>query len=925
MTVDEGRPLVRAFAPQEYETAARIEALAVAPDGTLQAAAGSDVITYDGARFDRIATTIPHIRALAASGDGARIYVGGDDLLGVIERGTFRSLAESLPSGAAPLGHVGAIATVGRDAWFAVEGKLLRLHERTLSVIGLDGPVALLPAADGLYVQRVGEGLFRIDGERIAAISNDPLLTDAPLAAVFPASDGLIAVSRRLGLIRLEAGRARIVDEGLAATLGADGAVSAARLPSGGFVIALSTGEILVTDSEGAIESRHALPGGAVSATTLDRDGSLWAATAQGLVQLPMLGAVTRFDEADGLPSASFAALTRHHGTLVLAAESGLYTLRPGAPDGTSRARFAKLPGNVSRPSDLLVSGGTLYAAGGDGIWRVETAGAVRVHVSRHAIVDLSPWSLDSDVVLAASASGLTVLRREDERLVEVKTFKNVGEVRSIVDDPETGIWLGTAAHGILRVIPAPGGSSWDEAKVTTYEAPGPVVVGVAPGGIFAVGPSRLYRYEATADAFRPDDRFSFDGAPLSRLWPVALAGPQRFWTAASVDPRGSDFPLARVERVAGGVWKLLPAPAPILEGLGPAGAAPILFDATGEDEVVWAGGVGAIYRIRSGELRRVPPRPMLSLYRAVRSDRAEEPERFAFGAPSLLPGSGMQYRWRLEGRDDAWSEWSASRQAEFASLPSGAYRLEVEARDRAGASAAPVSVRFRIPAPPWRSWWALSAYGLAAAALLWGALRLRKQRRDLALGEDEEVPEVEIEETDRGRGRLPSRQDAFSLTAVLRDVESTFAPQARERGIGFVVATRDLPQAPVLGDAQRLRQALEHVIGGALRVTERGEIRLTVIGELRSGLVHFAVSDTGPGFVPDEPEAQAVQTMSQGIVELLGGRLDVASQPGEGSTAHFSIVLQESSEETSEPDAARTWPQAPRIAPAPKRRPPAS
>src|SRR5262245_55482574 len=95
MTVDEGRPLVRALAPQEYETAARIDALAVAPDGTLLAAAGSDVITYDGARFDRIATTIPRLRALAASGDGARIYVGGDDQLGVIERGTFRSLGES--------------------------------------------------------------------------------------------------------------------------------------------------------------------------------------------------------------------------------------------------------------------------------------------------------------------------------------------------------------------------------------------------------------------------------------------------------------------------------------------------------------------------------------------------------------------------------------------------------------------------------------------------------------------------------------------------------------------------------------------------------------------------------------------------------------------------------------------------------------
>src|SRR5262245_58086827 len=149
-----------------------------------------------------------------------------------------------------------------------------------------------------------------------------------------------------------------------------------------------------------------------------------------------------------------------------------------------------------------------------------------------------------------------------------------------------------------------------------------------------------------------------------------------------------------------------------------------------GEDEVVWAGGYGALYRIRASELRKVPPRPMLSVSRAEPS-RGSEPVRFTFGAPSLLPGSGMEYRWRLEAFDDAWSAWSVSREAVFSSLPTGSYRLEVEARDRTGTAAAPASAGFRIPTPPWLSWWAWSGYALLAAAVYWGAVRLRVARSE--------------------------------------------------------------------------------------------------------------------------------------------------------------------------------------------------
>jgi signal transduction histidine kinase len=1004
MAVDEGRPLVRAFSPSAYDGATDIEALAVAPDGMLLAAAGGDVVTYDGACFDRIETPIPRLHALAVSDDGARIYVGGDDRLGVIERGdsgrwSFQPLVDALPTAARPLGRIAAIATSGQDAWFAAEGKLLRLRGRTLSVIPLEGgtTAAIVRGADALYVQRAGEGLFRIEGDRVAAVSNDRLVTEAPIVGVFPVSGGLVVAQHRQGLVRIEAGRARVANTALAALAEAEGVIAAVRTASAGFVLRTSRGEIVVTDPEGRIENRHVLSGGGPSAMTIDRDGSLWVATSEGLVQISMLGAVTRFDAGDGLPRSSFTALVRHRGSLIVAAADGLHALRPGTRDGTTRASFVKLPGDLPQPADLLVAGGDLYASGAGGIWLVEPSGTVQIYATAGRFTDLASSSLHPDTLLAGGEGGLTVLRREGERLVLVRAFKDFGEVRSILDDPETGIWVGTTSKGIHRIVlPAGSGTSgWSGARTTTYDAKsdrigesgGPFIVGLAPGGPIAIGQSRLYRYEATADAFRPDDRFAFDGVPASRLWPVAIAGPQRFWASASFDVRRSSFPLARVERVAGGLWKVLPAPAPVLEGLDFAGASPILLDAMGEDEVVWAGGYGELYRIRAAEIRRVPPRPMLAFSRATPLSRQRQPVRFSFGAPSLLPGSAMEYRWRLEAFDDAWSAWSASREAVFSSLPTGAYQLEVEARDRTGTAAAPTSARFRVPTPPWLSWWAWSGYALLAGVAYWGAVKLRAARSDAerdrleqlvaertseAAAAREAAEEAEraksrflarmgeqlkppldkilgfaqtlardpdlaakhrenlgavhasgkrllalIEEiSDLARvqeGSVELRDDAFSLTALIRDVETAFVAQSRERGPSFVVATRDLPHGPVVGDARRLRQVLEHLVGGAMQGTERGEVRLKVIGHPRSEMVHFAVSDTGAGVIPDEPEAELGLSLSRRIVELLGGRLEIASQPGEGTTAHFSILLPESAEESPRPVLARRPLDAPR------------
>ena len=133
---------------------------------------------------------------------------------------------------------------------------------------------------------------------------------------------------------------------------------------------------------------------------------------------------------------------------------------------------------------------------------------------------------------------------------------------------------------------------------------------------------------------------------------------------------------------------------------------------------------------------------------------------------------------------------------------------------------------------------------------------------------------------------------------------------KATEKGleIGCLIE----PEVPVYlsGDPPRLRQILINLLGNALKFTTRGEVILRISLASRNGglaTLRFAVSDTGIGIPPERqhrlfsPFSQADSsttrqyggtglglTIARRLAEMMDGRLDVTSTPGEGSTFSF-------------------------------------
>jgi two-component system sensor histidine kinase/response regulator len=162
--------------------------------------------------------------------------------------------------------------------------------------------------------------------------------------------------------------------------------------------------------------------------------------------------------------------------------------------------------------------------------------------------------------------------------------------------------------------------------------------------------------------------------------------------------------------------------------------------------------------------------------------------------------------------------------------------------------------------------------------------------------------------------GKLTLERVEFHLHETFSEILKTLALGAHQKGLELAGDLR--PEVPdgVTGDPARLRQVLVNLVGNAIKFTERGEIvvRAALDGlEGSAAVVQFSVADTGIGIAPEKldhifeafVQADGSTTrryggtglglsVSQGLVELMGGRLWVESEPGKGSVFHFTLRL---------------------------------
>lgn len=726
---------------------------------------------------------------------------------------------------------------------------------------------------------------------------------------------------------------------------------------------------------------------GDVRALFEDREGNLWLGTyGGGLVRLQPRS-VRLLDANMGLPSGPAVCLAFGLGgrSWVGFEPGGLYSgsadrFEPGTADGGFGLQ--NLVSSLCSVGPTLwvgTLGAGLYSARGERVLRYTTANGLADNTvlalaagpedtvwagslsgELHRLTQGGMARLGSEsglpgqpitALLTAREGGLwvgteggAVLQFEQGRFGHLEGAEALAgkAVRALYEDSSGHLWVGTSG-GELACVAGGQCRSWIAEPRSTEDAV-TGILGSEDGdlwfgtsrGIYRVAAMEAKQWLAGQSAMRPQLFFEIDApasAALAQGWPRALRSPDgRFWFATSTgvvtfDPRGLEPE---------------PAPPPVrLEAI-------LVNDKPINLAALQASGARgrpqrAVWPLEGGMPLQLPAN--------LRSLEVQF-TAFCFAAPERV-----RFRHKLEGFETDWVESGGERRVRYGRLSNGSYRFQVAACNAAGVwNEAATGFDFVIPAPAWRSWWALALYGIAATGLVAGTARVvshRRLRRRLAKLAQEQAMQRERMRiaqdmhdeigskltkisfiSERAKGELQGQKlvagklDAIADTSrdLLQSLdEIVWAVNPHNDTLEHVAAylgqyvteylqntavecelhiPRSLPDQPLSAETRHnLFLVFEEVLNNALKHGRPSRVRV----EMAAGPSRFeiTVADNGCGFDAAAAERSAASGAADhtkrggnGLRNMrkrlddIGGQYAISSRPGGGATVTLSVPL---------------------------------
>ncbi len=789
---ERGQPFISWYPPQVYGAGTQNWAITQGDDGVMYFGNDGVVLTFDGARWDRM-PILPGraIRSLAHASDG-RILVGTQGDFGYIDfandgTATYVSLAAHLPDDAPAFSDVWQVIAHGSDWYFASPQALFHLSDGDFHIHSHDQTKAggTFLVHETLYSDLAGIGLARLGADGYEPLSE--AIANLMVHAMVPLPDARILIgTRQSGLFVYNPNNEEIdpIAPDASAFLAEQHVYHGVGLSDGRVALAtLRSGVVLVdalTDEFEVIDRRTGLPDIRVWHLFLDDDDGLWLGLDTGIARMESSSVLTRYDGHSGLEGSALSFI-RHDGILHAGTTMGLFRLVDG--------RFEAIEGIASEVWDLAVwtdpdGEQMLFAATTFGIHAITGKTAERIS-EPYLSTSLAVVPDQRDRLWVGTYDqGLGYLERTMDGWSSTEFSSHDWPIRQLQHGENRTLWVETWLDGVFRV-------DADDLEVLWRHPPQGTDQESATWTILATNSHRLLASRKGIWQWHDDGSVHpltelartlispHTGAVLLAegepgvLWAITTDGVTQRVRVTDItrpdQPHPLDALLSRLQDVE-------------------------FYTILAEDgNQVWIGGADAIYRIESGHRQPVAGDLQMT-YRSISAGPDQLPIRsgdtpqvlnernfpltFRFAAPTFDWPDGTRYRHRLPPLQPVWSEWDETAEREFNHLPPGAYQLEVQARDVFGRIASAPPYRIRIPAPWYQTTWALTAVLLIIAGmiplLLWlGGHRQARQARRL-----EALVAERTRELQRQKRLLREERDRFDHLS--RHDELTELPNRR-------------------------------------------------------------------------------------------------------------------------------------------------
>ena len=549
------------------------------------------------------------------------------------------------------------------------------------------------------------------------------------------------------------------------------------RLSNDDFALATLRGGLVIIDQKGSlkqiISKDFGLPEDNVKYVFEDYQDNLWLALAKGIARIEYNSPFSLFDQRLKLHGLVLA-MTRYQNRLFVGTDKGLYSYSLTFP-----STFHPVPGMSSNIWSLVSTAGSLLVASSSGVFGVEVDPdkknqPMRIHkiFTKPSYVLLRSPSDPNRIWVGGS--GLISLylnskpKGKPQWTMECKFDTISRSIRTIAEDKDGQLWLGTLSTGVIKVdFPAPikgtiiSPGAAGEVTVTLYDTshglpPKEVNVFMAAGHVMFATEKGIFRFQEKDKVFIPDFTLGEEFADGSRgVFRIVEDKNKHIWFHS----RSRNYQAIPQHHDQGLHNKFfLINKKPFLRI--PLTQVNVIYPEENKN-ITWFGGSDGLIRydaavkknyqqdfsvfirqvlvngklIFNGYKKKTDPQSKPGFPVIAYKDRNI---RFSFAAPFFEDEAFNRYRCCLEGYETQWSECTLyETKKDYTNLDPGMYTFRVQAKNIYNHLSEETAFQFKILPPWYKTWWAFTGYVLLFFLLVflivkWRSLKLEQEKQTL-------------------------------------------------------------------------------------------------------------------------------------------------------------------------------------------------
>jgi signal transduction histidine kinase/CheY-like chemotaxis protein len=763
-----GKPFIKNYTVDEYKSHAQNWDMIEDDRGIIYFGNSIGCLEYDGTNW-RVIPTFNNsiVRSLAKGPDGT-IYVGGDGDFGYLDvdsvgRTQYITLWDKVPQELKKEVSGITVSTIEDGILFGSNPALFWWNEDSLKVIKSSTSFnSQFKSGQNVYVNEIDVGIQKFDNGALSLIPGGDQMKDKFVSFMLLKSDWngkMLAGTRTSGLFIYDGISFEEFDSEYNEVAKVEGVNDGIELSDKSIALATFRNGVVVLNTEGAviqnINENSGLQNNTVFGINADKEGRLWMALNFGLAHTEIPTPLTIHSKSANMEGMVLTCI-RHKGILYAGTFLNTFYL----DENNEEPIFRKVEGIQSSCWSYASVGDDLLLASGSGVFKIVDFVAEPIILSTREKYFGTAWlhrsRQDTNRVILGLFDGLATMYRDQKG-----EWHNEGridgiseEIRTIVEKEDGTIWLGTQNSGIIKI------KFRKEGNKTIVSNPyiekyGPSKVLPNSGfSVFNIAEKIYFASTVAVFTYSEDDNSFVKDSVFSSL---SFGGSAEEYNIRE-DKNGNVWLNFGAETVlalkqSDGSYEFQKNPFVSLNGYH------VIYPE--EDGIVWFCSDGKILRydpdvkkdyqtdfpvyirkVTAGENRIVFGGTNVNRANEITTiDYTENSLRFEYSAVSFEKPEANRYRFKLDGFDKHWSDWSSESKRDYTNLSGGEYTFKVQAKNLYNHESEVSSFSFNVTPPWWHSWWAYSLYAiLIGGAIYWIIKRRTAQLQEKSANLEQEV-----------------------------------------------------------------------------------------------------------------------------------------------------------------------------------------